>query len=362
MRLENIERLAVCAGVGLLACLVGAAPPAAAPAGKGEDPQVAALAQEVRGKGWVVFSARTGEKGTGNRDLFVMRTDGSDLRNITNTPDFQEAAPQFSRDGKRLLYRRLENSEDLRVLYGLQGELVFSDSDGRNAQVYGKKGEYPWASWGPDGKQIACLSKKNGVFFVDIASRQIVRKLDRKGFFEQTVWSPDGEWIGDVSNGFRDFGWCVARMEVATGEFKPVDTGCTPDWFPDSNALVFSKRPGGQKANNGHGWTQLWVSDAEGKNPRMLYGEEGRHCYGGLASPDGKYIMFAGGAIEDGNPRLGAPQFLMRLADAPIIVGESKEFRALHPKTNAGPLLPLPAGHEPSWTAAEIFQTQRAKP
>jgi hypothetical protein len=29
--------------------------------------------------------------------------------------------------------------------------------DGSNPQVLGGEGEYPWASWGPDGAQIACL-------------------------------------------------------------------------------------------------------------------------------------------------------------------------------------------------------------
>jgi len=40
---------------------------------------------------------------------------------------------------------------------------------------------------------------------------------------------------------------------------------CTPDYFPDSVHLIFSNRPAGQRANNGYGWTQLWMGDTEGK-------------------------------------------------------------------------------------------------
>jgi len=41
--------------------------------------------------------------------------------------------------------------------YGEQGELVIANSDGTGPRVFGKPGEYPWASWSPDGKEIACL-------------------------------------------------------------------------------------------------------------------------------------------------------------------------------------------------------------
>ena len=47
---------------------------------------------------------------------------------------------------------------------------------------------------------------------------------------------------------------------------------------------------------------------------------------------------------------------LLRLADAPVIGGESKELRKLHPDAKNGPVLVLPAGWEPCWTYAEIFQ------
>jgi len=48
--------------------------------------------------------------------------------------------------------------------------------------VYGASGQYPWASWSPDGKQIACLSIK-GISFIDLASKQVVRTLERQGSF-----------------------------------------------------------------------------------------------------------------------------------------------------------------------------------
>src|SRR5205823_2871837 len=117
---------------------------------------VARLAEEVRTKGWVIYSARSE---AGDWDLFVCRPDGSAVRNITRTPEFNEAAPQFARDGRKLLYRRLPRRETISGnQYGTQGELVLAQSDGTSPTVFGPSGAYPWASWSPDGKQVACLA------------------------------------------------------------------------------------------------------------------------------------------------------------------------------------------------------------
>jgi Tol biopolymer transport system component len=195
---------------------------------------------------------------------------------------------------------------------------------------------------------------------VDVASRKVVRTLPRKGFFQQLTWSPDGQWLCGVSNSFGA-SWSIGRMAVATGEANAVSTVdcCTPDWFPDSRNIIFSNRPRGQTTNKGYGWTQLWRADAEGKSRRLVYGEDGRHVYGGHCSPDGKYVLFTGNMQEDGDPgNAGAPMGLMRLADAPIIGGPSKELRSLHPKVNNGPVLVLPKGWEPCWTYTEIGATR----
>ena len=312
------------------------------------------LAAEVRDKGWICYAARSS---TGDWDLFVCRPDGSAVRNLTATPEFNEFAPQFSRDGRKLLYRRLPRGENIDGnRYGAQGDLVIANSDGSAPHLLHGQA-LTWASWSPNGRQIACLTIK-GIFFFDAETLQQTRRLNRKGFFQQLTWSPDGQWLVGVANSYGT-GWSIARMNVETGEASAVNRVdcCTPDWFPDSKQVVFSWRPPGQKGNNGYGWTQLWMADAEGKVRQLVYGEDGRHVYGGHVSPDGKYALFTGNLREDGDPEnAGAPMGLMRVADAPIIGGESKELRALHPNVNDGPVLTLPAGLEPCWTFAEIFK------
>ena len=312
----------------------------------------AVLRAEVRGKGWIVFSARSEQ---GDYDIFKMRPDGSSLTNLTQTPDFNEIYPLFSRDGKQVLFRRVARDRALDSnAYGVQGVAVIARFDGSQAVVLGGELEYPWASWSPDGKQLLCMAPK-GFSIVELATKKVVRTLPRKGFKQQPTWSPDGKWIIGVAN-WPEESYIIARMDIASGEVTAVNKhdDCTPDWFPDARNVIFSWRVPGQRLNTGYGWTQLWRNTVEGKNPQLVYAENGRHCYGGHVSPDGKYVLFTGNAQEDGDPaNAGAPMALMRLGDAPIIRNADEELRKKFPAAKAGPVLKLPAGWEPCWNQEE---------
>lgn len=93
-----------------------------------EDRRVIGLADEVRSKGWIIYSARIGKD---DWDLFLMRPDGSDRKNITNTPGFNEAAARFSPDGQRILYYRMPKDAAVdNNKYGIY-DLIIADADGR---------------------------------------------------------------------------------------------------------------------------------------------------------------------------------------------------------------------------------------
>jgi hypothetical protein len=312
-----------------------------------------ALTREVSTNGWIAFGARTPQS---DWDLFVMRPDGSSRRNLTQSPEFNEGLPRFSPDGRRLMYRRLPRGEVFdNNRHGLQGELVIAKSDGSEPIVFGQAGEYPWATWSPDSRVIACLSSK-GIDLVELATKQVRQHMERKGFFQQITWSPDGKWLCGVANSF-DTGWSIARMELATDVVQAICTVdcCTPDWFPDARRVVYSWRTAGQKANQGYGWTQLWMAQTDGGSRQLLYAEAGRHVYGGCASPDGNYVLFTGNKEEDGDPKnSGAPMGLIRVADAPIIRHADPELKQLFPTAHDGPVLVLPAGWEPHWARAEL--------
>lgn len=314
----------------------------------------AALAAEVAAKGWIVYCAPC-ENGTW--DLFLMRPDGSQRRNITNTPEFEEAAPRFSPDGKQMLFRRMEKGATIdHDRWGFQGVPMVAGADGSNPVALAEDGQLPWASWSPDGKQVSCLDKK-GIEIYDIGTRQVVKKMPRESVYQQLFWSPDGRYFCGVAN-HQGAQWTVVRIDVASGAVNAVRTyqNCTPDWCPDSQRVILSSRPKDQKVNDGYGYTQLWIAAGDGGEQRFVYGEEGAHIYGGGMSPDGVYVLFTksrgdgGGSEREG----GGAMTLMRYADTPAIHGESAEMRAAYPNTVDGPELDLGQGWEPHWTFTEI--------
>ena len=332
---------------GILACLVVI--PTTARAGA-FDPE---LAREVAAKGWIIYSARSDN---GTWDIFLTRPDASVVRRLTQTRDHEEAAPRFSPDGTRILYRRFPRGAVIdHDKWGFDGEVVIANADGSEPRVLGGAGDYPWANWMPDGAHISCLFR-DGIRIIAIESGAVVRELPRKGIFQQLFPSPDGKWFCGTGNVGQQ-AWNIVCLNVETGEATPVHVfqSCTPDWFPDSKHVIYSSRPPEQKVHDGYGATQLWMAKADGSGQRLVYGDDAYHIYGGRLSPDGAYVLFTK-SLKDGggSEKEGAPMFLMRLADTPAVGGDSGELRQKHPEAKDAPVLELLPAWEPDWTYAEI--------
>jgi hypothetical protein len=339
------------AGTAALGALLAGWVPAAGEAAPA-DPQVDLLRNEVATRGWILFSAKSAQ---GDYDLYMARPDGTQGRNLTRTPGLNEFGGRLSPDGRRLLYRRTRAGEAINHdLWGAAGALIVAGADGSNPAALGREGEYPWASWGPDGKQLACLYKREGkIRFVDLETRQVVRELPRQGIFQQMYWSGDGRRLSGTAN-VNGQDWNVVSLEVESGKVTLLSRAlnCTSDWFQhDPGWVIYSHRQPG--LGNDYGWTMLMQASADGQRRSLLYGERGRHIYYGGTSPDDRYAIFSFPESDGGTD---APMAIIRLADAPIVAPDDyKELKALYPGARSGPVwrLPLP-GFEPFWTYAEL--------
>ncbi len=193
------------------------------------DPAVDQLAKEVATRGWILFSAKTA---AGDYDLFLARPDGTQVRNLTHTPEFNEYGGRFSPDSRRFIYRRTAKGTTINHdLWGAIGVPMIARADGSNPQPQGAEGDLPWASWSPDGKQVACLYKKQGqIRIVDLDSRKVVKGLPRQGIFQQMFWSPDGQRLVGTAN-LQGQDWNVVSVGLAGGPATQVsrDLCCTPD-------------------------------------------------------------------------------------------------------------------------------------
>ena len=316
------------------------------------DPDTKKLAAEVANRGWILFSAKSER---GDYDLFLSRPDGSAKRNLTKTPEFSEYGGRFSPDGKRLLYRLQRRDQNINHdLWGAMGTLVIANADGSHPEPQGRDGDFPWASWSPDGQQVACLYKREGrIRMVDLASKKVVRELPRQGIFQQMFWSPDGKRLCGTAN-INGQDWNILALDLETGRTTLLsrNLNCTSDWFQhDPTRVIYSNRTPGLGSD--YGWTMLMQATADGRSRTLIYGERGRHIYYGCTSPDDQYTIFSFPESDGGTDDHMA---IIRMSDAPIIVpADYRELRTLYPNAKSGPVLRLPqAGFEPHWTYAEI--------
>jgi hypothetical protein len=321
------------------------------PRGSAADAGLEKLTGEVAGKGWILYSALTP---AGDYDLFLARPDGSQVRNITQTPQTSEYGGRFSYDGRRMMFRRIPKGQPINHdLWGAIGTLFIANADGSNPVPQAGSGELPWASWGQEPNQVACLYKKEGrIRLMDLRTRQAVNELPRQGIFQQLFWSGDGARLCGTAN-LNGQDWNVVSLEVATGNMTLLSRGlnCTPDWFQgDPQRVIYSNRTPGLGTD--YGWTMLMQATADGKNRTLIYGERGRHIYYGCTSPDDQYVIFSRPENDGGTD---AHMAIMRLADAPIIVPDDyRELKVLYPNAKNDPVLRLPmAGFEPHWTYVE---------
>ena len=130
----------------------------------------------------------------GNRSIYVMNDDGSDVRRLTDTP-FKIANPTWSPDGRQIAFL-MDIETDPKPW--AQYDVFVMNADGsrqRNLTEHPQLDASP--SWSPDGKQIAFISERaahaiSEIFVMALASRN-VRQLTNIKSAISVSWSPDGK-------------------------------------------------------------------------------------------------------------------------------------------------------------------------
>ena len=164
---------------------------------------------------WIVFSSTRGayplEKlSAENRarfekdpayfaDLYLMRSDGSEVRQITRSPGY-DGGPFFSPDGERIVWRRFDAS-------GMNADIFTVKIDGSDVRRLTNFQSMSWAPFfHPSGKYVVFTSNKFGfenfeLFVVDAAGeKEPVRVTTTDGFDGLPVFSPEGKRLCWTSN------------------------------------------------------------------------------------------------------------------------------------------------------------------
>lgn len=127
-------------------------------------------------------------------DIFVVRTDGSGLRRLTDAPGL-DFWPDWSPDGRRITF-----TSDR----GGKSDIYVMDADGSNVErLTDEPNGAEGSVWSPDGRRIAFVSVASGVPRIAVMDRNggTPTVLTDGPDFEP-AWSPDGRHIAFVS--FRD--------------------------------------------------------------------------------------------------------------------------------------------------------------
>jgi TolB protein len=109
-------------------------------------------------------------------DVYVMDAAGSNVTNLTNTPDLYERDPGWSPDGDRIVF-----SESVAGSAGQAGISVMDADGGNGVQITPSSNEDFYPTFSPDGQRIA-FSSQDKIFLIDPDGSDrtaIVRRLQK---------------------------------------------------------------------------------------------------------------------------------------------------------------------------------------
>ena len=261
---------------------------------------------------WLAFTmAKTGTL----TEIWVMPIGGGDARQVTNEPDSARAmTPTWSPDSKTILYVSTRDKQYNVYSIPLEG--------GKAKQMTRAPGSHRFASYSPDGSQIAFPSNRldsGSLYGYNLYlmgpdgessghwARQITKMNGSPG---HPTWSPDGKWISFVSkdvdttkvvqlgNGMQSTRTAIFAafrvFKVSVDGGKPIqlsgllkaeekDEDVWPTWSPDGKWIAVAKRVNMKN--------DVWLVDVERKRPPVQV-TTGGNCSKPTWSADGKEIWY----------------------------------------------------------------------
>jgi hypothetical protein len=194
-------------------------------------------------------------------DIYVINVDGTGLTNLTNDPGFDGWRPAWSPDGTQIAFFSTRDDP-------VNDEVYVMNADGSNVRrLTDNPSDDAHMTWSPDGTRIAWETNRAGDFDIWImnadGSNPTTLTVDPADD-EWPAWSPDGTKI--AFDTFRDGNREIYTINVdGTGltnltNDPGVDSAAA--WSHDGTKIAFiSDRSGG---------VDIWVMNADGSNPENL--------------------------------------------------------------------------------------------
>jgi hypothetical protein len=296
----------------------------------------------------IIFEGRR----DGNGDIYRMDADGSNLVNLTRTPDVDECYPKASPDGSKISFVADEGAPPRR-----QRNLYVMNADGTGRRKIADQGREP--CWSPDGARIAYVKSEfdtysqvdyatKGLFIFDLATGRETAHPNRELMHLYTLnWTPDGHWFVATVHGAMGFTHNVVAIE-ANGMLI-VDlglSGCRPDVSPDGTKIAWGRSDFMIAAGD----LEFGPSGPTVTNIRAIVeSREPLETYHVDWSPDGKYVLFSYGPKTQRRDLKGLlPEFAgVEARDWNIGVADASARNVWAPLTRDGH-----SNKEPDWLPA----------
>lgn len=191
---------------------------------------------------------------TGTPQVYYMRADGSDIRQVTNERD-GACEPDWSPDGQKIVYvspcRQKQDTYQGSSLF-----IVDVNTHDRTALPVNLGGDFEPA-WSPDGKYIAFTSLRDGymeIYKINLETNQFTRLTKSQSlvgglYARQAAWNPYGTQIVYVFKrlGFSQI-WLTSDGDanISKPNVQLVQSGnkfmdSMPAWSPDGKYIVFDQ-------------------------------------------------------------------------------------------------------------------------
>jgi len=233
-----------------------------------------------------------------NWELFTIRADGSDMVNLTKTPDQNELCPHASPDGTKICFVCDEGTgaDKIRNVYVM-------NLDGTDRKLVAKNARQP--CWKFDSTAIAYLKGEveqftftdyatQGIFIYDLASGEHRQHPNHDLMHLYNVcWSPDGKWFVSTVHAGMGYKHGILAIEADGQDVYDLEIpGCRPDISPDGKRIAWGPSD----------WAlRIGDLDFSGETPKVLNArdvvtsEKPMKIYHVDWSPCGKYIAFSRG-------------------------------------------------------------------
>jgi len=200
-------------------------------------------------------------------DVYLVRSDGTDLRRLTNSPRYNKWDIEWSPDGQHLLVAMGINGSDLYLIDAVNGEIV------KRLTSSGKDYTAAWSSY---GDKIAYL-EESALFVMDVTDKtsQLIN-IPANHHVLGISWSPDDGQIALVSSVDNSKCADIFITNIDTGELTNLTSSkyfeISADWLPNGNNLVFLRSAVTCDEMDGKRDWDIHITNLVGENHKIVSG------------------------------------------------------------------------------------------